>query len=148
MFNYKLQHTHSVRLEVTRQADLAIRALVTLGDPEHREGRTSARAFAEQLGTSAGFMSQVMNPLVKARWISSEAGRTGGYHLEVPLQSLTVLDVVELVDGPIDNGVCIVVGAPCDSHEQCPMHTSWAPARKVLMDALGKRRLDKVKLGY
>lgn len=108
----------------------------------------SARAFAEQLDTSAGFMSQVMNPLVKAGWISSEAGRTGGYRLEVELKDLTVLDVVELVDGPIDNGLCIVVGVPCDSHEQCPMHTSWAPARKVLMDALRKRRLDKVKLGY
>ncbi len=93
-------------------------------------------------------MSQVMNPLVKAGLVSSSAGRSGGYRLEVPLRDITVLDVVELVDGPIDNGICIVAGVPCDSHEQCPMHTSWAPARKVLIDALRKRRLDKVKLGY
>lgn len=137
-----------MRLDVTRQADLAIRALVTLGDPNHGATRISARAFSERLGTSAGFMSQVMNPLVKAGWLSSVQGRRGGYRLEVALRDLTVLDVVELVDGPIDNGMCIVVGVPCDSHEQCPMHTSWAPARKVLMDALRKRRLDRVKLGY
>lgn len=148
MGDYEFQYTHSVRLEVTRQADLAIRALVTLGDPGHVDDRISARSFAEMLDTSAGFMSQVMNPLVKAGWLSSEQGRSGGYRLEVPLRSITVLDVVELVDGPIDNGICIVVGVPCDSHEQCPMHTSWAPARKVLMDSLRKRRLDKVKLGY
>lgn len=89
-----------------------------------------------------------MNPLVKAGWISSVVGRTGGYRLEVPLESLTVLDVVQLIDGPVGDGRCIVVGVPCESHEPCPLHSSWAPARKVLIDALGEQSLDLVKLGY
>lgn len=93
-------------------------------------------------------MSQVMNPLVKAGWVDSEPGRTGGYRLLADLADLTLLDLVELVDGPVDDGRCIVVGVPCDSHEQCPMHTSWAPARKVLIEHLRRRTLDRIRLGY
>lgn len=93
-------------------------------------------------------MSQVMNPLVKAGFVSSETGRHGGYQISRPLESITLLEVIELVDGPIDDGICIVVGVPCDSHEHCPMHSSWSPARRLLIQHLGRRTLDKVKLGY
>lgn len=142
-----MEHTHSVRLEVTRQSDLAIRALVTLGAVEDGDGPVSARNFAEHLDTSAGFMSQVMNPMVKAGWVTSVAGRTGGYRLAVPLSSLSVLDVIELVDGPVDDR-CIVVGVPCESHDHCPMHTAWSAARRILIDTLADHRLDQVNLGY
>lgn len=93
-------------------------------------------------------MSQVMNPLVKAGYVSSETGRSGGYRIESDLASITLLEVIELVDGPIEDGICIVAGVPCDSHEHCPMHSSWSPARRVLIKHLAKRTLDKVRLGY
>lgn len=93
-------------------------------------------------------MSQVMNPLVKAGYVSSATGRSGGYRSERELASITLLEVIELIDGPIDDGICIVAGVPCDSHEHCPMHTSWGPARRVLIQHLRGRTLDKVRLGY
>jgi len=93
-------------------------------------------------------MSQVMNPLVKGGYVSSEPGRHGGYQIERPLSAITLLEVIELIDGPVEDGMCIVVGVPCDSHEHCPMHASWSPARKLLIQHLGRRTLDKVRLDY
>lgn len=130
-----------MRLEVTRQADLAIRALVTLGDVGHS---LSARRLAELLDATPGFMSQVMNPMVKAGWVASVPGRAGGYELARPLAELNVLEVVELADGPTDDGRCIVAGVPCTSHEPCPLHPAWAPARAVLIENLRARSLDTI----
>ena len=65
-----------MRLEVTRRSDLAIRALLALhAGPE----RTKAAQLAEQVGTTKGFLTQVMNPLVQQGWVRSEPGPTGGY---------------------------------------------------------------------
>lgn len=93
-------------------------------------------------------MSQVMNPLVKAGLVSSETGRNGGYQTERSLESISLLEVIELIDGPVDDGICVVVGVPCDSHEHCPMHSSWNPARRLLVQHLGRRTLNRVELGY
>ena len=122
-----------MRLEVTQRADLAVRALDVLG-------RTSARLksgqLAAALGTTPGFMPQVMAPLVQAGWVRSEPGPTGGYELVVRPDQLSVLAVVEAVDGPTDNGHCVAADQPCSRRQPCALHTAWARARDELVGVL------------
>ena len=63
-----------MRLEVTRRSDLAIRALLALSEGR---GRTKAAELADEVGTSKGFLTQVMNPLVQQGWVRSDPGPTG-----------------------------------------------------------------------
>lgn len=132
-----------MRLEITRRADLAVRAMRELGaSPD----RLKAQVLAETLDTTPGFVPQVIGPLVKAGWVRSEPGPTGGYVLVVPLDRLSVLDVIEAVDGPTDDGRCVVADTACDGDLPCVMHEAWTRARHELMRTLGSISMASLDL--
>jgi Rrf2 family protein len=122
-----------MRLEITQRADLAVRALVVL----HRsQVRLKSADLADALGTTTGFVPQVMGPLVREGWVHSLPGPTGGYEPQVGLETLNVLEVIEAVDGPTDSGRCVVVDRPCEATEPCALHEAWGRARHELMSLL------------
>lgn len=122
-----------MRLEITRRADLAVRAMTVLGAAD---GRVKAGDLAAQLHTTAGFVPQVLGPLVRAGWVRSEPGPAGGYRSMVPLDALSVLEVIEAVDGPTDSGRCVVSDRPCDDDHPCALHAAWTRARTELIRTL------------
>ena len=121
-----------MRLELTRKADLAARTLVVLAGRD----RLKAGDLAEELGTTNGFVPQVVGPLVRAGWVRSEPGPTGGYALGVDLATVSLLDVIEAADGPTDTGRCVVVDRPCDSASPCAVHDAWAQVLHLLTSTL------------
>jgi Rrf2 family protein len=133
-----------VRLEITRKADLAIRALVLLGEsPE----RAKAAELAEALDTTLGFVPQVLAPLVKAGWVRSDPGPTGGYSCRVELDDVSVLQVIEAVDGATDAGRCVVADRACREQHPCVLHTAWGRARAELIGVLQATPLSAVGVG-
>lgn len=126
-----------MRLEVTKRADLAARALVVLGDGRRRKSAELAAA----LDTTAGFVPQVLGPLLERGWVRSDPGPTGGYSLVVDTGSLSVLEVIEAVDGPTDTGRCVVADRACGGQRPCALHHAWAEARHALLDELGGTRV-------
>ncbi len=123
-----------MRLEITRKSDLAVRALCALDT----RGRMKGSELADLVGSSRGFMAQVMTPLVHAGWVDSDPGPNGGYRLETTLQKLSMLDVIEAIEGPTDNGRCALSGGPCPTSENCALHEAWVPARQALLERLSK----------
>lgn len=122
-----------MRLEITRRADLAIRALALLGQSP---GRVKASVLGEALGTTASFVPQVLGPLVRAGWVRSDPGPTGGYRCRVALSEVNVLQVIEAVDGATDIGRCVVADRPCQAADPCVLHVAWALARNELVGVL------------
>lgn len=122
-----------MRLEITQRADAAVRALVLL---HHSPDRVKSADLASGLGTTAGFVPQVMGPLVREGWVRSVPGPTGGYESLVEIDELNVLDVVEAVDGPTDSGRCVVADRLCEAAEPCALHVAWGRARSELMSSL------------
>jgi Rrf2 family protein len=119
-----------MRLEVTRRTDLAARALLAL---DEAEGRLKAGQLAAAIGTTGGFLTQVLSPLVQRRWVDSEPGPTGGYATATDIGALSVLDVVEAVEGPTDTGRCVLENRACEAGGTCALHTAWARARRHLL---------------
>jgi Rrf2 family iron-sulfur cluster assembly transcriptional regulator len=130
-----------VRLQISRRADLAVRALVTLAGAS---GRVKSNDLATELATTPGFVPQVVGPLVRAGWVGSDPGPTGGYRVLVDPARLTVLDVIEAVDGPTEVGRCVVADRPCASGPVCALHRAWERARAELVGSL--RRLTVAEL--
>ena len=133
-----------MRLEISRRADLAVRAMVLLGGSPQR---WKAQALADALDTTAGFVPQVVGPLVKAGWVRSDPGPTGGYAGACALAEVTVLQVIEAIDGATDQGRCVVADRECAGREPCSLHVAWASARHELMKSLGATSLSTVAAG-
>jgi Rrf2 family protein len=114
---------------------LAVRALRELA------GITSlvkAADLAQRLGTTSGFVPQALAPLVRSGWVRSEPGPTGGYALDAELESISVLDVIEAIEGPTDTGRCVLAERVCGESGECALHAAWSTARAELLAQLGR----------
>lgn len=118
-----------MKLEILDRTDLAVRALRLLADGERRP----ARWLADRLSTSPGFLTQVLKPLVDDGILDSERGPAGGFAFRVDPGELTMLAVIESIEGPTDNGRCVLENAACPREDLCSIHEAWIRARQALL---------------
>lgn len=122
-----------MRLEVTRKSDLAVQTLVALA----RAGRRlKASSLAELTGATPGFMPQVVSPLVRRGWVGSDPGPTGGYSLRIDPADISLLDVIETIEGETVTGSCVLADRPCTDQGPCSIHVPWSRARDLLLEGL------------
>ena len=132
-----------MRLELSKRTDLAIRAIRHLCLHSDREV-TSGPDIAVAIGTSTNFLPQIMTPLVRNFWVESTPGRSGGYRLVVPPSEISLLALIEAVEGPTVDGRCVLRGAPCPVQEPCAMHEPWIRARDALLSGLASTPLTEL----
>ena len=132
-----------MRLEVTRKSDLGVRALRSLAETG---GRVKGPALADAVGSTSGFVSQVLTPLVRAGWVRSDPGPSGGYSLAVDLGSVSVLAVIEAIEGPTDSGRCVLADRPCNEAGTCALHVPWLRARAQLLRELDATSVAEASL--
>lgn len=134
-----------MRLEVTRKSDLAIRSLATLAGAVDR---MKTAEMAERLDAAPAFMAQVLGELVGLGWVDSSPGPTGGYRIVVDTETLSVIDVIEGLEGPTDNNRCVVADSSCGSGgDHCALHVAWTAARAALIAQLGELSVAAVGMG-
>ena len=117
-----------MRLEVLPRTELTLRVLQTLSDG----ARWRAATIAEHVGSSAQYVARLVAPLTRAGWVRSVPGPTGGHELAADLGDISVLDLIEAVEGPIETGRCVMAERPCPAPEPCALHEAWIPARDAL----------------
>jgi Rrf2 family protein len=120
-----------MNISFSRRTELGLAVLRALAA---EDGRVSRASLAEQVGTTASFLPQVMAPLVQAGWVTSDRGPRGGYRLTAEASEARLLDVVEAIEGPTADGRCVLRDAPCPGEESCSIHAVWVEARQVLVD--------------
>ncbi len=132
-----------MRLELSKRTDLSIRAIQYLC--LQAEGDLAAGAdIATAVGTTTSFLPQVMTPLIRNYWVESTPGRSGGYRLVADPREISLLALIEAVEGPTVNGRCVLRGAPCPVQEQCAMHEPWTRARDALLSELDSTPLTEM----
>jgi len=87
-------------MKLTRASSYAIHALVFMG--AQKENRpVASHMIAEARGIPERFLLKVLKPLVSARVLHSVKGPNGGYRLAKSPNEITLLEVLEAIDGPI-----------------------------------------------
>lgn len=120
--------------KLQRRTDLALLVLRSLA--EAPQNRLTGQELATAVGTTTSFLPQVMSPLVREGWVLSERGPGGGYTLANRAEPVSLLDVIEVTEGPAANGRCVLRDAPCPGDHNCPVHLIATEARAVLLDGL------------
>jgi Rrf2 family protein len=124
-----------MRLELSRRTDLALRILRALDRAGVRTKRTE---LAASVGTTPDFLARIMAPLVAAGWVNSLPGRSGGYELAADISGVSVLELIDRIEGTPDDGTCVLKGGPCDAAAHCALHDPWTRARDALLGELAR----------
>jgi FeS assembly SUF system regulator len=114
-------------LRLTKKADYSLIALKHLAsrylDPA--QAAVSAKDVADSYGVPLPLLSKLLQTLTKTGLLISEHGTNGGYRLARDPRTITALEVIRTIDGPIILTECFTEHAHCD-------HTSRCPVRKPL----------------
>jgi Rrf2 family protein len=122
-----------MKFAIQRKTGLAVEALHSL---HAADDTMQSQALAESIGTTQTYLPQIMAPLVRSGWVDSKRGPSGGYKLVADPDSISVLDLVEAVEGVTDTSTCILKGGPCGGASQCALHVPWKAARTALLGEL------------
>lgn len=133
-----------MRLELTKRGDYAVRAMLALARAEGN-GRLSVRRIAEAMAIPVRFLPQVMADLHRAGLVEASPGRTGGYRLAHSAEAVSLLDVVEAVEGPSRRRACVISGAPCNRDGQCDVHEVFIAGQEALLEVLAAASLAAVR---
>lgn len=125
-------------MQLQRKTELALRALRVLG---REEGSLPGAALAAQVETTTTYLPQVMAPLVTAGWVASGRGPNGGYVLSSRAAGVSMLQLIEAIEGPVPSDRCVLRGGPCGAGPLCAMHDAWQLAQSALM-----RELDTISV--
>jgi Rrf2 family protein len=87
-------------------------------------------------GLPRDFVAKLFQKLVRAGILSSAKGRGGGFRLARAAHEITLLDIVEAVDGPQKLDACVVGLEKCNDSMPCAQHDLYKPIRQRLKDYL------------
>ncbi|MDD2582918.1 MAG: Rrf2 family transcriptional regulator [Desulfuromonadaceae bacterium] len=111
-------------MELTRKGEYAIRGIVYLaGKPIDKVCLLSDIAAAVNVPPT--FLAKIFQQFSKIGLVKSFRGTGGGFMLGRPAESITLLEVVEAVEGPVIPNRCVVYPSNCERSEYCNVHPVW-----------------------
>jgi Rrf2 family protein len=132
-------------LSLSRLGDYALRAALDLA--EHWDPDGGYRKIREVVAAAdlpASYAPHVLGRLAKAGLAEAKAGREGGYRLSRPPERITMLEVIEGVEGGLAPDRCPFAGGPRRWDELCAFHPIWTRLTGALKEQLRQETLDQV----
>lgn len=132
-------------MEISRRTDYAIRLIAALAASDGTP--LSVRSVAEMQDVPYAFARSIQHDLVLAGLVGSRRGAQGGMVLVCDPQNLTLLDIIEAIQGDVGVAVCSREENWCDRSTTCPFHEVWAGADKLLRDYLSSVSIKDLMAG-
>lgn len=121
-------------LRVTKLTDYATVVLTVLAA---RPGTVlSAPDLAELAGLEVPTVAKLLKPLAQAGLVASFRGANGGYRLARPAAAISLVEIVEAMEGPLAMTECSVHAGQCGIEHSCGVRANWRRINDVVADAL------------
>jgi FeS assembly SUF system regulator len=121
-------------LRVTKLTDYATVVLTALA--AQPDAVLSAAGLAEQAGLEVPTVAKILKPLAQAGLVSGFRGINGGYRLARPASQITLIDIVEAMEGPLGMTECSLHAGNCGIEQSCGVRANWRRINDVVADAL------------
>lgn len=129
-------------MRLNQATDYALRAVLYLARLESGT-IAEAQTIAVHEQIPMRFLLKIMRSLVQAGLVKSYRGTSGGFALARPAGEITLLDVVETVEGPLRINRCLVDPGYCNKHgaPNCPVHLALSSVQETLRLELRRHTL-------
>lgn len=130
-------------MQITRQADYAVRAVLYLArcGPEMPVA-TAEIAQAQKI--PATFLTKIISQLSAAGILRTTRGAHGGVALARSANDISLLEIVETIDGPVLLNACVLDPASCPESINCPVQKIWCQAQAELVLTLERTKLGQL----
>ena len=128
-------------LRLTAAAEYGIRAMMHVGSLP--DGTAALKdEIAGSQGIPPSFAAKILRRLVAAKILTSARGVRGGFALAKAPAEISLLDVIEAIEGPIRLTLCSPDPEHCTLSHDCPVSGVWFEVQRQMTDLLGKTNLE------
>jgi len=124
-------------MEITHQADYALRAILYLARLQPGQ-RVPTSQIAAENHIPPSFLTKIVSQLSIAGLIHTSRGAHGGVWLARSPEELTMLDVLEAIDGVVILNHCVEDPQGCQMSDECTLHLFWENTCGELVSRLRK----------
>jgi len=124
-------------MKLSRRTDYALRA-VTYLSVRQGNGACSIAEIAAMEKIPREFTAKVLKELCRTGFIRSRLGPHGGYRLAKPPDQMTVLEIMEALDGPLAINDCLAEPQFCGKTPGCRMHRLFRRVNDSMKEILSK----------
>lgn len=121
-------------MEITREADYAVRCVLYLA--RDTDNVSSIEEISSEMNISKTFVAKILQKLAKSGIVSSFRGVRGGFRLAKTPERITLLDVIESIEGPVTMNRCTLEPGACDRSGYCTVHPVWLGLREKVSEYL------------
>lgn len=122
-------------MQITRQADYAVRTVLYLSGMSNGD-RAPTSQIAQRQKIPSSFLAKIVSQLSVAGIVQTSRGARGGVSLARKADDITLLEVVEAIDGPIILNECVHDASLCIFGDNCAVHEVWCEAQARLVRQL------------
>lgn len=117
-------------MDITRRCDYALRILEAAY--ESGDSYVSVADISEQEDIPYAFARSIQHDLVKGGLIKTVRGARGGLALDCDPAQITLLEVLDAVQGPVSVSLCAVDAEYCKRRGGCSYNKLWMGADSLL----------------
>lgn len=128
-------------MKLTTKGRYAVTAMMDLALHGVDNQRVSLKSIAGHQEISLAYLEQIFSKLKANGLVYGTRGPSGGYRLSRPAQSISIFDIIDAVDEPVDVTRCNG-REDCQDGEVCLTHELWTDLSKQISSFL-----DDIKLG-
>ena len=130
-------------MEISRRTDYGVRVILDLAALP-AGGRASTREIASRQNIPSPFLAKIVSQLSLSGLITTYRGAGGGVQLARPPEAITLLEVIEALDGPVRLSRCSISPGLCPRDGYCPVHGIWIRAQADLTGLLERTTFDEL----
>ncbi len=130
-------------MQLTREGDYGIRSVLYLARQPYKK-ISFVTEIAEEYKIPRSFLAKILQKLVKAKIVRSYRGVKGGFSLARQAKDISVLDVMEAIEGKLALNLCLVDKKKCDFSRHCPVHQVWGRAQAKVAEVLQKSNFEDI----
>lgn len=131
-------------MKISAKARYGLRILFDVALHETHARPRTIKEIADAQGISEKFISRIVVPLRERGMIKSERGKLGGFRLAQAPSDITLLAVIETLQGPISLVDCVADKAGCVRSGTCVARSVWTDVNTAVRAALRGMTLETV----
>jgi len=128
-------------MQLTREGDYGIRSVLYLARQPYKK-ISFVTEISEEYKIPRSFLAKILQKLVKAKIVRSYRGVKGGFSLARQAKDISVLDVLEAIEGKLAMNICLADKKKCDFSRNCPIHSVWASVQSKVVEVLKKSNFE------
>ncbi|MFZ2256847.1 MAG: Rrf2 family transcriptional regulator [Clostridiaceae bacterium] len=133
-------------MKLSTKGRYGVKAMVDLAINQ-KDVPVSIKSISQRQNISEYYLEQLFAPLRRAEIIKSIRGAQGGYILNKAAETITVLEIMNILEGPIEISECLDHN-DCDNIDCCATRTVWRRIKDSIDDVMGSITLQDIVNDY